>query len=178
MIRVSLVGLLAVSCATCTLSWVPGAQAHSERYNAAKERYYKANGVVHWIGNHARVTQYHPNPRIKRRWQAAVRFWVKVRKDAWLVMHPAPSVPDWLRSAFYCIHRYEGAWNANTGNGYYGGLQMDLQFQSLYGSDFMRQWGTADNWPVWAQMQAAIRAYQSGRGFYPWPNTARACGLI
>ena len=27
--------------------------------------------------------------------------------------------------AFLCIHRYEGAWNSNTGNGYYGGLQMD-----------------------------------------------------
>jgi hypothetical protein len=24
----------------------------------------------------------------------------------------------------------------------------------------------------------AERAYRSGRGFYPWPNTARACGLI
>jgi hypothetical protein len=24
----------------------------------------------------------------------------------------------------------------------------------------------------------AERAYRSGRGFYPWPNSARACGLI
>ena len=28
-----------------------------------------------------------------------------------------------------CIHEHEGAWNANTGNGYYGGLQMTLWFQ-------------------------------------------------
>lgn len=84
----------------------------------------------------------------------------------------------WLVNAFACIHHYEGAWDANTGNGYYGGLQMDLAFQGLYGADFMRRWGTADNWPIWAQLQAAIRAYQSGRGFYPWPNTARACSLI
>ena len=40
------------------------------------------------------------------------------------------------------------------------------------------KWGTADNWPAWAQLQAAVRAYRAGRGFYPWPNTARACGLI
>ena len=80
--------------------------------------------------------------------------------------------------AFLCIHHYEGAWNANTGNGYYGGLQMDRRFQSLYGRDFVARWGTADNWPAWAQLQAAVRAYRSGRGFYPWPNTARACGLI
>jgi hypothetical protein len=90
----------------------------------------------------------------------------------------APAVPAWLSSAFACIHRYEGAWNANTGNGYYGGLQMDIPFQSRYGSDFLRRWGTADQWPVWAQIQAAVRAYQSGRGFGPWPNTARACGLL
>ena len=87
-------------------------------------------------------------------------------------------LPAELSSAFLCIHHYEGAWDANTGNGYYGGLQMDRRFQVLYGSDFVAKWGTADNWPAWAQLQAAVRAYRSGRGFYPWPNTARACGLI
>ena len=87
-------------------------------------------------------------------------------------------IPAWLNDAFLCIHRYEGAWASNTGNGYYGGLQMDLVFQRLYGADFVRRWGTADNWPVWAQLQAAVRAHQSGRGFGPWPNTARACGLV
>ena len=33
--------------------------------------------------------------------------------------------PKRLR-AWLCIHRYEGPWNAHTGNGYYGGLQMDI----------------------------------------------------
>ncbi|MDX6425173.1 MAG: Transglycosylase-like domain [Gaiellaceae bacterium] len=90
----------------------------------------------------------------------------------------AAVIPAWLNDAFLCIHHYEGAWTANTGNGYYGGLQMDLGFQASYGADFLRRWGTADTWPVWAQLQAAARAYQSGRGFSPWPNTARACSLI
>jgi hypothetical protein len=88
-----------------------------------------------------------------------------------------PPIPASLQSAFLCIHRYEGAWDANTGNGYYGGLQMDAGFQSAYGADFLHRWGTADNWPVWAQLQTAVRAYRAGRGFGPWPNTARACGL-
>jgi hypothetical protein len=87
-------------------------------------------------------------------------------------------IPAWLNDSFLCIHHYEGAWSSNTGNGYYGGLQMDLTFQSIYGAEFLNRWGTADNWPVWAQLRAAVRAYQSGRGFGPWPNTARACGLI
>ena len=93
--------------------------------------------------------------------------------------HAGPAaLPAVLRAAFLCIHRYEGAWGSNTGNGYYGGLQMDLPFQSLYGSDFLSRWGTADHWPAWAQLQTAVRAYESGRGFGPWPNTARACGLL
>ena len=92
--------------------------------------------------------------------------------------YAAPAVPEFLRTAFGCIHQYEGDWSANTGNGYYGGLQMDLTFQQRYGSDFLDRWGTADHWPAWAQLQAAVRAYDDGRGFYPWPNTARDCGLI
>jgi len=89
-----------------------------------------------------------------------------------------PDIPAWLEDDFLCIHRYEGAWTANTGNGYYGGLQLDLAFQRLYGADFLARFGTADTWPAWAQLQAATRAYASGRGFGPWPNTARACGLL
>jgi hypothetical protein len=83
-----------------------------------------------------------------------------------------------LASGFLCIHNFEGPWTANTGNGYYGGLQMDWGFMRSYGGDFLARWGTADNWPVWAQIEAASRAHRSGRGFTPWPNTARACGLI
>jgi hypothetical protein len=89
-----------------------------------------------------------------------------------------PRLPPLLVQAFSCIHQFEGAWNANTGNGYYGGLQMDTGFPNSYGAAFVRRWGTADHWPVWAQLQAAITAYRSGRGFYPWPNTARMCGLL
>jgi hypothetical protein len=89
-----------------------------------------------------------------------------------------PSIPAWLAEAFLCIHRYEGAWDSNTGNGYFGGLQMDVGFMRSYGPEYVQRWGTADNWPVWAQLQTAVRAHESGRGFTPWPNTARACGLL
>jgi hypothetical protein len=94
------------------------------------------------------------------------------------VSHLSLIGPRWLTDAFTCIHRYEGAWNANSGNGYYGGLQMNSGFMSTYGDEYVRRWGTADRWPAWAQIGAAVRAYRSGRGFWPWPNTARACGLL
>lgn len=95
-----------------------------------------------------------------------------------VAVHLQPALPPTLVRAFSCIHSYEGSWSANTGNGYYGGLQMDVGFQRLYGPTYLRRWGTADNWPVWAQLDAAVRAYRSGRGFWPWPNSARICGLL
>jgi hypothetical protein len=93
------------------------------------------------------------------------------------------SIPSYLRSypahinAWLCIHRYEGSWT-DTGAPYYGGLQMDWGFMSSYGGWLLVRKGPANNWTPMEQMQVAERAYQSGRGFYPWPNTARYCGLL
>jgi hypothetical protein len=84
-------------------------------------------------------------------------------------------------AAWRCIYRYESAgygWTVNTGNGFYGGLQMDLEFQRTYAPDLLRKKGTADHWTPLEQMWVAERAYRSGRGFAPWPNTARYCGVL
>jgi hypothetical protein len=84
--------------------------------------------------------------------------------------------------AWRCIMRYEShpeqRWRTQTGNGYYGGLQMDFGFQRRYGGHLLRRKGTADRWTPLEQMWVAERAYRAGRGFYPWPNSAQACGLI
>jgi len=80
-------------------------------------------------------------------------------------------------AAWMCIHRYEGAWN-DPNAPYYGGLQMDTSFQRAYGGHLLRTKGTADNWTPLEQMWAAEKAHASGRGFSPWPNTARYCGLL
>jgi hypothetical protein len=79
--------------------------------------------------------------------------------------------------AWLCIHRYEASWR-DGGGPYYGGLQMDLGFQRRYGGVLLRTKGTADHWTALEQMWIAEKAYRAGRGFYPWPNTARYCGLI
>ena len=81
------------------------------------------------------------------------------------------------KRAWLCIHRYEGAWH-DPRPPYYGGLQMDVHFQRAYGQAIFRRKGTADHWTPLEQMWAAERAHRSGRGFYPWPNTARYCGLL
>ena len=55
---------------------------------------------------------------------------------------------------------------------------MDVQFQRTYAPLLYRLKGTANHWTPLEQMWTAERARRSGRGFYPWPNTARFCGLI
>ncbi len=44
------------------------------------------------------------------------------------VANAQPSRPTtlWLAQA-QCVHQHEGPWNANTGNGYFGGMQMARQ---------------------------------------------------
>jgi hypothetical protein len=79
--------------------------------------------------------------------------------------------------AWVCIHRHEAAWN-DRGDPYWGGLQMDRGFMRAYGRDMIRRHhgGLADTWTPAEQIVVAERAYAS-RGFAPWPNTARSCGV-
>lgn len=104
-----------------------------------------------------------------RRWVR--NLWVRrARRARTRAMNP-PHKRQWL-----CIHRYEGAWD-DPNAPYYGGLQMDREFQATYGPRLLRAKGTADHWTPLEQMWVAERAYRT-RGFYPWPNTARYCGLL
>ena len=97
----------------------------------------------------------------------------------------APPVRERPRfAAFVCIHRHEAAWD-DAGDPYWGGLQFDKTFMATYGADVMIRHrgegagglGLADSWTPAEQIEVAMRAYDSGRGFGPWPNTARDCGL-
>ncbi len=89
----------------------------------------------------------------------------------------ARSEHAWIQRALLCIHHYEGAWNAIDRSGtHFGGLQMDKSFQQTYGWTYYRRWGTANRWPVWAQLDAGERAVHV-RGFNPWPTTRHYCNL-
>lgn len=105
-------------------------------------------------------------------WNRKIRL--RLERAARVLAVPVEHVAQWT-----CIHGLEGAWNANTGNGYHGGLQMDASFMRTYGSDMIAKYGGyAELWTPRDQMIVAERAYDAGRGFHPWPNTARACGYI
>lgn len=75
-----------------------------------------------------------------------------------------------------CVHQHEGSWTSNTGNGYFGGFQMNLGFQSVYGPWMLHHFGTANRWPKNGQLYASWKAWRV-RGWEPWPVTSVVCGL-
>jgi hypothetical protein len=98
--------------------------------------------------------------------------WLK--KLARKLVRPVLSVHYY--SAWMCIHKYEGSWT-DTGDPYWGGLQMDRGFMSTYAPRWLLRKGLANMWTPVEQMWVAERAHRS-RGFAPWPVTARLCGLL
>ena len=109
--------------------------------------------------------------------RAIYESWLEKARSRKRQAHNPPRLRQWL-----CIHRYERhphqGWRTKTQNGFFGGLQMNLEFQRTYGPELLRSKGTADRWTAIEQIWVAERAYRSGLGFHPWPNTARYCGLL
>ena len=102
----------------------------------------------------------------------ALRYWRwQARRVTRLAGHP-PHRYGWL-----CIHRFEGSWQDGA-DPYWGGLQMDRSFMRSYAPRVLLRRGWADHWSALEQMWVAERAHRSGRGYTPWPNTARYCGLL
>ena len=125
----------------------------------------------HWqrvMGRPVTLTLQHPPAEPTAR----IQVWKQISARTQQVAQHPPHAREWA-----CIHRFEGSWT-DPNAPYYGGLQMDLGFQRTYGRYLLRNKGTAEHWTPLEQMWVAERALRSGRGFYPWPNTARYCGLI
>jgi hypothetical protein len=157
-----------------------------------------ASNVLVRSAAHVRVGagQAHVNPRLIRRYRATtwrwqqligapltrrairpstrrvLRYWVVAAGRAYATAIRPPHKRAWL-----CIHRFEGSWR-DSGDPYWGGLQMDRGFMRTYAPAFLLRKGWADRWTPLEQMWVAERAHRSGRGYGPWPNTARYCGLL
>ena len=136
-------------------------------YRKQTWRWQKVMGTRRTPATHAAL--HTPSTKYKR-WVRNLwkRRAIRARRKA----HNPPHKTGWL-----CIHRHEGSWT-DPNAPYYGGLQMDIGFQRTYGAHLLRTKGTADNWTPIEQMWVAEKAHRSGRGYYPWPSTARYCGLI
>ena len=112
--------------------------------------------------------------RVRRQSRARLR-WVRHLQRAFRLQVRLGGASG-LEKALLCIHSFEGSWR-DAGAPYWGGLQMDDDFMGHYGPEFVREYGTADNWTPTMQLAVAERAYLSGRGFGPWPKTRVMCGV-
>lgn len=158
-------------------------QAKEKRQTRKLKRKVRHIRTITWHWQDSSLSQRTNTKHQERYWNRPwklrhlAKLWQQRLKQAkHRALHP-PNKWAWL-----CIHRGEHkpgqGWRTNTGNGYYGGLQMDYQFMRTYGHRLLVRKGTANRWTWYEQMWVAERARSSGRGFYPWPNTARRCGLI
>jgi hypothetical protein len=162
------------STVSTTVATARRAEARAEAYWTRHIRNYRV-GTQRWLA----VINGGPVAGSKRRMPAAhslaslrllARTWRHRERAAWWRANHPPDLQAWM-----CIHRYEGSWT-DSGGPYWGGLQMDLGFQETYGGWLLRHKGTADHWSPLEQIWVAVRAAHS-RGFSPWPNTARFCGV-
>lgn len=130
----------------------PAAPQEASTPEARSEQIWRLRTLANWLGGRSEALRPHERPLAQR-------------------------IPH--LDALMCIAEHESSrtWDISTGNGYYGGLQMDRLFQRTYGPELYRTKGTADHWTAEEQMRVAERAIAS-RGFWPWPNTARACGVL
>lgn len=142
--------------------------------------------IVRFWHNHPELVRIHRyKAHVQVHW-ARVSLSIVTKNLAKLAArHVAVSGGD--MGSWLCIHRGEGAWDSigyvNGTATYFGGLQEDIGFQKTYGSEFLSRYGTANNWPIIDQIIAARRARDGyagygARGYGPWPNTARNCGLL
>ena len=180
--RVSICLLLLAAVITAVFALPNGADARARAVSRTLNAI-EAHRSATWRWQRLMGTPLTPSPRSElratglRHLDWLEELWAQRARTA---RRKAASPPH--ESAWYCIKRHEShprmGWRTQTGNGYFGGLQMDLSFQRLYGGHLLRRKGTADKWSRLEQMWVAERALRSGRGFFPWPNTARACGLL
>jgi hypothetical protein len=113
---------------------------------------------------HSKLAAPLASPRALHYWSRRARRLLRAAKNP-------PHKAQWL-----CIHRFEGSWR-DSGDPYWGGLQMDRGFMRSYAPALLLRRGWANSWSALEQMWVAERAHRT-RGFYPWPNTARYCGLL
>ena len=149
------------------------AQAESTEYWNAKARRAQA-ATARWLT----VVRGRPPRRVSHTSansspQAAHDLWLTWHRRAMAASKVAKNPPE--LEAWNCIHNYEGAWT-DPDAPYWGGLQMDMNFQSAYGPWLLNHTGTANHWAPLAQIWAGVRAWRV-RGFAPWGNSAHACGV-
>ncbi|MDQ1679759.1 MAG: resuscitation-promoting factor RpfA [Frankiaceae bacterium] len=122
-----------------------------------------------YVGRHRRVAPPRPATRTGARLVAAAAFGGVVAASVALpTLANAATANDFARLR---MCESSGNYSINTGNGYYGAYQFDLQ--TWHGLGYA---GRPDQASARTQDEAA-RRLQAQRGWSPWPSCSRSLGL-
>lgn len=145
----------------------PGVVRTIRRYQHATWRWQRLMGVPRTPSRkrYLRTGDREYRLHVLRQWRGRA---VRAKRRA----HNPPHLRHWR-----CLQRHEGRWNDDD-DPYWGGLQMDRGFMRRYAPGQLLRRGWANRWTPIEQMWVGERALRAGRGFYPWPHTARICGLL
>ncbi len=171
---------VAVLCvlAFCTYAATASAVTRTNRMrvhmNKAKIRYHwiaeghparRGRILTYWTRTHRHTLHRFHN------WQHAQRI---AAAAAQATASSSPWTAAWYRGAM-CVHSHEGAWDSNTGNGYYGGFQyLPSTWINSGGGQYASR---ADLATPHEQLLVTWHVTRSS-GWGQWPNTARMCGLL
>jgi hypothetical protein len=138
-----------------------------KRYQRATWRWQRLMGVPRSPNRrlHLKTRDVRYRLHLLRQWRKRA---IRTKRRA----HNPPHESQWR-----CLQRHEGPWT-DARDPYWGGLQMDRSFMRAYAPRYLLRRGWANRWTPVEQMWVAERAFRAGRGFHPWPNTARRCGLL
>jgi len=109
---------------------------------------------------------------IVKRWGChAVKWLTKELNETKEAMRPRVAALSHY-SGWMCIHAREGSWNAQTGNGYYGGLQMSYGWAGRVSNAALL---SPDAQVAAAEAEAAEHRWDYGWMASQWPNTFPPC---
>jgi hypothetical protein len=146
---------------------------HETKLHYANRLIWHGKTALKWIKTHKRfvLATVGPDPyRVQvrdHRWE--LRYGLRLKREQLRRIYYS-SLPAHYRG-WICIHNREGAWNSNTGNGYYGGLQATYGWFGVSRMDLLS--------PL-AQMRHAENVARSNGFSYSfmkgqWPNTFPPC---
>lgn len=126
--------------------------------------------VLRFFHNHPRQA----HTKVGRRETYKARVWVKViireLAETRTALRPKPVLGH--LAGWICIHNQEGAWNASTGNGYYGGLQMSYGWAGRVTNAALL---SPAQQIAAAEAEAAEHHWNYGWMHGQWPNTFPPC---
>lgn len=106
-----------------------------------------------------------------KKWSCTAVKWLKREYNQTMTaLHPVAVSSHY--GGWMCIHSGEGAWDSQTGNGYYGGLQMSYGWAGRVANAALL---SANEQIAVADEVAREHGYNDGWMRHQWPNTYPPC---